>query len=505
MTHPKSNTGDHNCTQCRIRRALIVAALLLASVQISQAEESEAWYVVKFDNQTVGFEQIKTRTPTAITDAPLQCYRKTELNLNRMGQNLTVHATLWTTQSATGVLQKFNLQRVDGAGNKIERSGVFNAKDQVFVIQEVVAGRRRDFRVTAPPKTRSPMLSLWVPRLAATLERQATLPVFFPETAGISGISVEPIHQRPPTLGRRAHDTRVEFYPEGDPARRTTLLTDATLKVIRHDKQFMNRTLSMERTSAEQALAASADKSLDLNAQTIVPVNGLLPARESSEKLVLELLVTNGFLPAIPNSTFQSVERLSDSTARITLWLGTTPRSAPSVPSTSKQMVIAATRWMPVTDPALQRMALMTSGGENDAETVCRRMEAAVHSKMRRDAFSTALLPADAVVRKLKGDCTEHAMLLAALCRVKGIPSRIASGLLHTNQQIGFVGHAWVEALIDGEWLPFDSAIGRGGPRAIRIKLQHSDMPDSATSGISLFLPVLELAGRASIRVAPQQ
>jgi hypothetical protein len=124
---------------------------------------------------------------------------------------------------------------------------------------------------------------------------------------------------------------------------------------------------------------------------------------------------------------------------------------------------------------------------------------------MKRSAFSTAILPANEVARTMRGDCTEHAMLLAALMRMKGVPSRLAAGIVHTNNQFGFTGHVWTEAYINHQWMPFDSTTGSDGVGTTHIKLADSEMPDSMTSSVTLFLPVLELVGRSSVRVVSEQ
>ena len=79
------------------------------------------------------------------------------------------------------------------------------------------------------------------------------------------------------------------------------------------------------------------------------------------------------------------------------------------------------------------------------------------------------------------------------------------SGLVHTNQQYGFTGHMWVEALIEGQWIPFDSTTGLEGIGTTHLKLHDSELPDSLISGVSLFLPVLELAGRTKVHVVSDQ
>jgi transglutaminase-like putative cysteine protease len=146
-------------------------------------------------------------------------------------------------------------------------------------------------------------------------------------------------------------------------------------------------------------------------------------------------------------------------------------------------------------------MAAIASAGQTDPRDVCRRLATYVHSKMQHSPFSTSLSSADEVARTRRGDCTEHAVLLAALMRIRGIPSRVVSGLVHTKQLLGFSGHMWVEAFVDGVWIPFDSTIGFGESGATHLKLADSEMPDTMNSGISLFLPVLDLAGRAEIKI----
>lgn len=76
------------------------------------------------------------------------------------------------------------------------------------------------------------------------------------------------------------------------------------------------------------------------------------------------------------------------------------------------------------------------------------------------------------------GDGTSHAMLLAALLRATGVPTRIVVGdaLLPSGQ---ISDHSWVEVLADdGTWVPFDSALMRGGSAGAYItKWAGADLP----------------------------
>jgi transglutaminase-like putative cysteine protease len=66
-----------------------------------------------------------------------------------------------------------------------------------------------------------------------------------------------------------------------------------------------------------------------------------------------------------------------------------------------------------------------------------------------------------------EGDCTEFAVLTAALCRAMGIPARIVVGIAYVDEFMGyenvFGGHAWTEAYIGNRWVGLDAAFKAGG------------------------------------------
>jgi hypothetical protein len=68
---------------------------------------------------------------------------------------------------------------------------------------------------------------------------------------------------------------------------------------------------------------------------------------------------------------------------------------------------------------------------------------------------------ASVVARSRKGDCTEHAVLTSALARLRGIPARVAVGvvLVSTGRKHEAFGHAWAEFLEDGKWQVGDAAL----------------------------------------------
>ncbi len=67
-------------------------------------------------------------------------------------------------------------------------------------------------------------------------------------------------------------------------------------------------------------------------------------------------------------------------------------------------------------------------------------------------------------VERGAGDCTEAAVLLAALGRAAGIPTRVVNGLVYSRERYHGVGnafmpHSWVLAFVEGQWRSYDAAL----------------------------------------------
>ncbi len=90
-------------------------------------------------------------------------------------------------------------------------------------------------------------------------------------------------------------------------------------------------------------------------------------------------------------------------------------------------------------------------------------LERAVRSHVSNKSLRVGYASASETLHSREGDCTEHALLLAALARASGIPARVATGLVYTDQNAGqrdvFIPHAWVQAWVDGQWRGYDAAL----------------------------------------------
>lgn len=138
---------------------------------------------------------------------------------------------------------------------------------------------------------------------------------------------------------------------------------------------------------------------------------------------------------------------------------------------------------------------------ETDPWKKALRIERWVHANMAKKNYTEAFATADHVARSLEGDCTEHAVLAAAMCRAAGIPARTAIGLIYIENggqpAMGF--HMWTEVWVRDQWLPIDATLGKGFVGATHIKVSDHSWHDVQT--VTPLLPVVRVVGKVAIQV----
>jgi transglutaminase-like putative cysteine protease len=143
-------------------------------------------------------------------------------------------------------------------------------------------------------------------------------------------------------------------------------------------------------------------------------------------------------------------------------------------------------------------------GKEKDPWKKALLIEKWVHFNMR-GTNKEALAPADEVARTLEGDCTEYAMLMAAMCRAEGVPSRTAIGLIYADSKAGPVMafHMWTEVWVQDQWVPLDATLGRGYVGATHLKITDHSWHD--TRSLTPLLPLIRILGKVQIEVVSAQ
>ena len=116
------------------------------------------------------------------------------------------------------------------------------------------------------------------------------------------------------------------------------------------------------------------------------------------------------------------------------------------------------------TDPRVAAFAHSVTAGKR----VDRRMSAlvlAVQKHMNGAIDFRGYKSAREALDSRSGDCTEFAVLLAAVARARGIATRVVTGLAYSSRFVGrshaFGPHAWVQVWDGTRWVSYDAALGR--------------------------------------------
>jgi hypothetical protein len=152
-------------------------------------------------------------------------------------------------------------------------------------------------------------------------------------------------------------------------------------------------------------------------------------------------------------------------------------------------------------DNKVRSLARQAVGDQRDPWKKAKLIERWVCDNMRH-SNSAEFGTAGQIARNLEGDCRQHAILTAAMCRAEEVPSRTALGLVYvTDRQKGPVMgfHMWTEVWIRGQWIGIDATLGRGSVGATHVKIADSSWHD--THDQKPLLPVTRVLGKVTMEV----
>ncbi len=108
-------------------------------------------------------------------------------------------------------------------------------------------------------------------------------------------------------------------------------------------------------------------------------------------------------------------------------------------------------RYVDQSDTAVRQLA-ETAGVAQTEAALAKALSKKVYLWITQKDFSTVLATATEVARTRRGDCTEHAVLLAAIAKARGLPARVVVGLVYVPSLGGFAYHMWNQIWCDGKW-----------------------------------------------------
>lgn len=158
---------------------------------------------------------------------------------------------------------------------------------------------------------------------------------------------------------------------------------------------------------------------------------------------------------------------------------------------------------MNIADEKLVSLAKTAGGGEKEAYQLADKLRRFVTDYVTSKNLNVGFASASEVARTREGDCSEHGVLLAALGRLNGLPSRVAVGIAYVpifgGQDDIFGYHLWTQFYIDGKWRDFDAALRESDCSPIRITFAVSSLKNSGVADLSL--PLITKIGAIDLEI----
>lgn len=281
---------------------------------------------------------------------------------------------------------------------------------------------------------------------------------------------------------------------------RGSLWVDRSGEVLKSFTDLMS--LEVYRGTREDALAEPGEFTFDLGVDIRVPVTGKID-RPHETTCVRYRVVWEGGDPArlFAVGASQVVQPVNASTVDVTVyalrpdWPAPGSQSPPEDPPGEAEL--SPSSFIQSDYPTIVALADECTQGLGSPWEIAVTLEKTVHDWIRDSNYKVGFATAAEVVESRQGDCTEHAVLLAALARAKKIPARVAMGLVYN--QGAFYYHMWTEVWIAGQWYPLDATLGRGGIGAAHLKMATSNLEGPAA--LARMLPLLEAIGKLKVEV----
>ncbi len=225
----------------------------------------------------------------------------------------------------------------------------------------------------------------------------------------------------------------------------------------------------------------SADRSID---------------RDAAKRVVFRLSLSgDGEMPDLPITGMQKPARSSQGSLTLTVarqdhhaLKAAKPKPIPS----AVREYLEPSAYLNYDDPAVAKLARQAVPEEKDPYLVADGLRKLVTKYVNQKTLNVGFATASEVARSREGDCSEHAVLLSALARSRGLPSRVVGGLVYCDRVAEkknvFGYHMWTQVYLGAQWVDLDAAQGQTNCDPTHIALSVSALADKGLPDVALSL-----------------
>ena len=435
-------------------RLLALAALLWMPLAMAEApvEHDVEWMALLLDGQKTGW----LRTERAAYDDRVESTEQVHLKLARSGVTIEMTTEDRVVETAQGKPLSFTSTQAISGGRMTLEGTIDNGTATVTTIS---GGSRQSQTFPWPDGARmAEGLRLAMQQHGLEPGTSFTTKAFIPSSLQATDVEVligetEPVD----IFGVEMDLVRTEQVMDlGNTQTRIITWVDQDLNPKKMRFSIMG--MALETIACPEECARAETEPAEFFTQAFV--RSPVPIADDTQAITYVIQPRADADIHFPDSQEQSARERPDGAYEVTI--RARPNGTPVEVEPAEHL--GQTRWLQTESDEIVRLARQARGDTQDPAEVMSRLERFVRGYVSSKDLSVGYASALETARSRTGDCTEHALLLAALGRASGIPTRIATGVAYVGSWLGaqdvFVPHAWVQALIDGQWVSYDAALG---------------------------------------------
>ena len=480
----------------------------------------DAWQVTYFEGMKVGHVHTLVTQDGTGDKARIHTRRKMALVIKRYGSVLPLEIDQTCVESPEGKVLSLSLTQAIGETPKVTHTGVvmgnailIKTKGDEAVRKaawdDEVVGLYAQETIFKKKKAKSGdkiKLVSYELLLPGTLTIQSVVKDF----EAVDRLEAKDADGNPKIVRASTKLLRVDATPDAFkiggtevrlPAKAIWL--DANLMPVREQFEMPGLgSLTMYTTTKDAALkeGIAPDRLPDIGLNISIPLKQTIDGPYRTTEVVYKITLKEKLPDVFTKDRRQEVREEKDNTFELVVKAVREPGTNDEAKPPAKEYYESNT-YIDSDDTRVKNLTRAVVRKESDDWKKALLLEKWVHDKMK---VSTALgVPtASQVAKDLEGDCRQHALLLAAMCRAAGVPSRTAIGLIYSREagRSPFFGfHMWVEVWVKGRWVALDAILGQGGVAATHLKMGHHSWDKTTT--LAPLLPISRTLGKIQIEV----
>jgi hypothetical protein len=466
---------------------------------------TESWYVTYVGNARTSYEREKITEFTQRGQSEFLIEHEEHMAVKRLGKEIKLDLLLTVREAWDGSLLAYDLKIENPPHQAATSQGRINRGQ--FQLQTQLAGRVSNRNIEIPSNVVSSLyVNRWINSHPMKSGETKDFQIFKFESQTIDRVKISCMGKQIIKLhgGIEQQLNCLRLTYDSTPNRRLVYYVHEHGDILKIEDDNIGGNSISYKVPREIALQELSGAELDLTISSMYTPEKPIPDAHQSRLITYrishpELLVSWHVSP----SANQELSQIDPHTIEIKASLIKLPHNA--MPDTEKKDCLNPSMLLQIDDPQVVRLAQLSSGQSNGPARIATEMEAYLAKRILKDELSSNMLSAAEVAKTMKGDCTEHAVLLCAMLRARKIPARIAIGLVYVENLNAFVGHMWTEVWLSGQWYGLDATQGRAGISAGYLKIADSELSEDAPIPTSLLTPLMNVPRNLRIQVIQQK